>query len=110
MTFGIHHTCLTVSNMEKSLTFYKDGLGLEIVKDVDEQGERLSMETQMEGAHNRLVWLKTSKGNTLVELLQYFHPVEAFPSDARCCDVACLIFRFWLTISIRHMKHFLRWE
>ncbi len=76
MTFGIHHTCLTVSNMEKSLTFYKDGLGLEIVKDVDEQGERLSMETQMEGAHNRLVWLKTSKGNTLVELLQYFHPVE----------------------------------
>ncbi|EHF00072.1 hypothetical protein HMPREF9469_00986 [ [[Clostridium] citroniae WAL-17108] len=88
MTFGIHHTCLTVSDMDKSLIFYRDGLGLDVVKDVDEQGERLSMETQMEGAHNRLVWLKTSMGNTLVELLQYIHPLgKAFPSDARCCDV-----------------------
>ena len=75
MTFGIHHTCLTVSDMDRSLTFYRDGLGLEIVKDVEEKGERLSMETQMEGAHNRLVWLKTTMGNTLVELLQYIHPV-----------------------------------
>lgn len=88
MTFGIHHTCLTVSDMEKSLKFYRDGLGLEIVQDVDEQGERLSRETQMEGAHNRLVWLKTTMGNTLVELLQYIHPIgKPFPADARCCDV-----------------------
>ncbi len=88
MTFGIHHTCLTVSDMDKSLRFYRDGLGLTVVQDVEEQGERLSRETEMEGAHNRLVWLKTTQGNTLVELLQYIHPVgKPFPADARCCDV-----------------------
>lgn len=86
--WGIHHTCLTVSNMEESLRFYRDGLGLEVVHDVEEKGERLEKEVNLPGAHNRLVWLKTKNGDTLVELLQYFNPKgKEFPKDARCCDV-----------------------
>ena len=73
-TWSIHHTSLAVGDMDKSLEFYRDGLGLRVVNDVEEKGERLSRQVELEAAHNRLVWLATTEGETLVELLEYKHP------------------------------------
>lgn len=73
-TWSIHHTSLAVGDMEESLRFYRDGLGLAVVNDVEERGERLSRQVELPEAHNRLVWLRTAEGETLVELLEYKHP------------------------------------
>ena len=38
MIKGVHHTCITVSDLERSVTFYRDALGLELV--MTEESER----------------------------------------------------------------------
>ena len=46
-TWGIHHTSLVVSDADKALRFYRDGLGLELVGDVEEQTERLAQQVEV---------------------------------------------------------------
>ena len=58
-TWGIHHTSLVVSDVDKALRFYRDGLGLELVGDVEEQTERLAQQVEVPGAWIRCMWLKT---------------------------------------------------
>ena len=48
-TWGIHHTSLVVSDADKALRFYRDGLGLELVGDVEEQTERLAQQVEVPG-------------------------------------------------------------
>ena len=73
-TWSIHHTSLAISDGDKSLEFYRDGLGLRVVNDVEEKGERLSRQIELPNAVNRLIWLVTTEGETLVELLEYKNP------------------------------------
>lgn len=85
-TWSIHHTSLAISDGEASLRFYRDGLGLRVVNDVEEKGERLSRQVQLEDACNRLIWLATTEGETLVELLEYKNPRgKAFTLN--CADI-----------------------
>jgi catechol 2,3-dioxygenase-like lactoylglutathione lyase family enzyme len=85
---GIHHTSLVVSDMERSLGFYRDLLGLEVVIDTEMQGEMLDKEVALEGSHIRVVELKVGGANVFLELLQYFAPSgKPFPEDFRCADV-----------------------
>ena len=83
---GIHHTSRTVSDMDRSLGFYRDLVGLEVVLDTEMSGPMLEAEVGLEGAHLRLVALGTGDGQPMVELLQYLSPD---PADAptRPCDV-----------------------
>jgi catechol 2,3-dioxygenase-like lactoylglutathione lyase family enzyme len=83
---GIHHVSRSVGDMDRSLGFYRDLLGLEVVLDTEMQGEMLDREVGLEGAHLRLVELGAGDGGTLFELLQYFSPHPA-AKDARPCDV-----------------------
>lgn len=85
-TWSIHHTSLAVSNAEESLKFYRDGLGLRVVNDVEERGERLSRQVELKNAHNRLIWLATTEGETLVELLEYKNP-RGKKFDLTCNDI-----------------------
>ena len=84
--WSIHHTSLAISDGDRSLTFYRDGLGLRVVNDVIEQGERLSRQIELPDAVNRLIWLATSEGETLVELLEYKNP-RGKPFDLNCADI-----------------------
>jgi len=38
MITGVHHTCITVSDLDRSVAFYRDVLGLELV--MTEESER----------------------------------------------------------------------
>ena len=87
MIRSIHHTSRTVSDMERSLSFYRDLLGMPVVLDTEMQGEMLEREVAMPGAHLRFVLLDAG-GETSLELLQYHAPPgEPFPKEAKPADV-----------------------
>lgn len=88
LVHGVHHVSRTVSDMDRSLHFYRDLLGLRVVLDTEMRGEMLSREVALEGAHLRLVELAADGDSELLELLQYFAPDGApFPANARCSDI-----------------------
>lgn len=70
----VNHTGISVSDMDKSLTFYRDLLELEVIFDSDvPENERLSSVVGMANAKGRVVWLRA--GDTMIELWQWDNPV-----------------------------------
>lgn len=82
----VNHTGISVSNMETSLTFYRDLLELEVIFDSDVAGnEALSSVVGMDNAQGRVVWLRA--GDTMIELWQWDHPSgRALPSNYQPAD------------------------
>jgi catechol 2,3-dioxygenase-like lactoylglutathione lyase family enzyme len=93
---GVHHTSRSVGDMDRSLAFYRDLLGLEVLLDTEMSGEMLEREVALEGARLRLVELGTG-GETMLELLQYHEPQprqevdELRPCDAGAHHVALAV-------------------
>jgi len=83
---GVHHTSRSVGDMDRSLAFYRDLLGLEVLLDTEMSGEMLEREVALEGARLRLVELGTG-GETMLELLQYHSPPSRDGEELRPCDV-----------------------
>src|SRR5207245_8804967 len=65
------HVCVAVSSIERSLPFYRDLLGLDVVFDVDLDGPPMELVTGEPGAKGRMVG--GLLGGTVVELLQFTH-------------------------------------
>jgi catechol 2,3-dioxygenase-like lactoylglutathione lyase family enzyme len=83
---GIHHTSRSVRDMDRSLGFYRDLLGMEVVLDTEMEGEMLEREVALEGARLRLVELGR-EGEPLLELLEYYEPRPAEDREPlRPCD------------------------
>ena len=57
--------------MENSLKFYRDQLGLKIIKDMDEQGNYLDNMLSLNDVRVRTVKLSANGNTTLVELLEF---------------------------------------
>jgi len=84
---GVHHTSRSVGDMDRSLAFYRDLLGLEVLLDTEMAGEMLEREVALDGARLRLVELGTG-GETMLELLQYHEPEPRDTGgELRPCDV-----------------------
>jgi catechol 2,3-dioxygenase-like lactoylglutathione lyase family enzyme len=84
---GVHHTSRVVSDMARSLPFYRDVLGMKVVLDTEMAGEMLEREVALPGARLRFVLLQADDA-PFVELIQYFSPVGArLPSDSGCADI-----------------------
>jgi catechol 2,3-dioxygenase-like lactoylglutathione lyase family enzyme len=87
-TEGLHHTSRTVADMDRSLAFYRDLLGMQVILDTEMRGDMLSREVALPDAHLRLAELASGSTQPFLELLQYFSPSGAqYPEDARCSDV-----------------------
>ena len=71
---AVRHVGIVVSDMERSLQFYRDLLGLEVARDLDESGAYLDAMLALESAHVRTVKLRVPPGETLVELLEFASP------------------------------------
>ena len=83
---GIHHTSRSVSDMDRSLGFYRDLLGMEVLLDTEMQGEMLDNEVGLEGARVRVVELGI-EGEPMLELLGYASPLPRdWEDDLRPCD------------------------
>ena len=84
MINAVHHVSFTVSDMERSLVFYRDGLGFQVQDDRTVSGPFPETVSGFEGAHLRIIHLR-GHGQGL-ELIQYHQP-EGRALAPRSCDV-----------------------
>ena len=76
----VYHTGFTVSDIERSLVFYRDILGLTLVKRQTGTAPYLATITGFEGVRLETAHLQPAAGGSMLELLQYIsHPAP--PTD-----------------------------
>src|SRR3984893_5026430 len=81
------HTGITVSNLERSLAFWRDVLGFEFSHRANQKGEMAEQITGVKGAELKLGVVKAPGGHK-IELLEHLEPANR-NKDAilRPCDV-----------------------
>src|SRR5205823_3304751 len=79
------HTGFTVSNLERSLAFWRDVLGFELSHRAHHTGDLASEVTGVPGAEISIAVLK-GYGHK-IELLEYLAPVNRRRFDIQPCDV-----------------------
>jgi catechol 2,3-dioxygenase-like lactoylglutathione lyase family enzyme len=93
---AVDHTGITVSNLERSLTFWRDVLGFELSHRAHQTGEMASKITGVAGAELKLAVMKAPGGHK-IELLEYLAPsdrkqhVDLSPCDVGSVHVALLV-------------------
>ena len=80
------HTGITVTNLERSLAFWRDVLGFELSHRAHQKGGLAEEITGVSGAEIQLAVLKTPTGHKL-ELLEYLAPADRKHINPRPCDV-----------------------
>jgi catechol 2,3-dioxygenase-like lactoylglutathione lyase family enzyme len=101
---AIVHTGLTVADLERSLRFWRDGLGMQEALSQEKEGGYLEAIVREPGAHVRMVQLEFPGGGERIELFQYLAPtgghVSGRPADVgfshvcvACADVDALLGR-----------------
>jgi len=83
MIKGVRHVGITVTNMEKSLMFYRDLLGLKIERNMDESGQHIDNMLSMKNVRVNTIKMSASdNGPTLIELLEFkSHPNNSIHTD-----------------------------
>lgn len=83
--FGVQHVGVTVSNLERTLRFYRDSFGLEPTFVLDKlSGEDVSEAIGVPDAILTVAFLPV--GNTFIELIHYDNPAGR-PFSLRPCDI-----------------------
>jgi len=84
---GVHHGGISVSDMDASLAFYRDGLGLEVILDAVRDAPYLHEALAVPFRALRYVLLRVpgTDGGAVVELLEY-QGAERMPAAARPQD------------------------
>jgi len=86
MIKAIHHTCICVTDMERSLTFYRDLLGMKVTIDSRHSGPVVDQILALENTDARRVYLAGYGGK--IELFEFDSPEgKPFPDDFRVCDI-----------------------
>lgn len=70
LVIGYRHTGIIVNNMEKSLEFYRDFLGLKIIQDFTDESEYINKITGIKNGCAHFIKLSMPDGSVL-ELLEY---------------------------------------
>ena len=65
---GVHHTGITVSDLDRSVAFY-ERLGFEVAERMEEEGEEVERGVGVPGAKLRVAMLEGP--NSRLELIQY---------------------------------------
>jgi catechol 2,3-dioxygenase-like lactoylglutathione lyase family enzyme len=82
---GFFHAGVTVSDMEASLRFYRDGLGLEASFDGESAVTNARQIWNIDPERVRVVFLTVPGSDAFVELFE-FMGIERHPASARPCD------------------------
>ena len=90
---GLHHTCFTVSSLERSLAFYRDLLGCEVLARRERKGGYFAAIVGYPDAHVRMAHLRVPLSEHLIELFEYLAPAGApVPIEPRLIGCAHLCF------------------
>jgi catechol 2,3-dioxygenase-like lactoylglutathione lyase family enzyme len=73
-TRRLHHTGYTVSDLDRSVGFYRDLLGCEVIAEQEKQGGYLAAIVGYPDAHVRMAHLRVPGGEHVLELFQYLSP------------------------------------
>ena len=74
---AVRHFGIVVSDMGTSLRFYRDLLGLKVVRAMNESGEYIDTVLSLQNVRVTTVKMSADSGSTLVELLEFkSHPRE----------------------------------
>jgi catechol 2,3-dioxygenase-like lactoylglutathione lyase family enzyme len=76
----IHHTGYTVSDLGRSVAFYRDLLGCEVIVEQEKQGGYMAAIVGYPDAHVRMAHLRVAGSEHVVELFQYLSP-DGAPAD-----------------------------
>jgi len=85
---AIRHTGIVVSDMKRSLRFYRDLLGMEVWADFKDDSEIIQTITEVPGANIWMIKLKAADGVS-IELLQYLSHPQDVPKPVKAYDVGC---------------------
>lgn len=84
----LRHAGIVVTDMEESLGFYRDLLGLRVVLDKELSGEFLDGLLGLRGVRMRAVMLQAPDGNR-VELFQFRSHPKKRPENIAISDIGC---------------------
>jgi catechol 2,3-dioxygenase-like lactoylglutathione lyase family enzyme len=85
LIIGAHHTSFTVADLEKSLEFFRDHLGLEVVFTREVRNDYFGRVVGLPGCVVKAALLRVPGSNHHVELFQYVAP-PGRPISPRPCD------------------------
>ena len=85
MITGTHHTSFTVSNLEDTLHFFCDLLGLEASPIIKQRGEVTANVLQIPGA-SLMISFVTTPDNSNIEFIEYLAP-EGDKIDLKTCNI-----------------------
>jgi catechol 2,3-dioxygenase-like lactoylglutathione lyase family enzyme len=83
MIYGLH-CAISVSDMERSLSFYRDLLGMEVIMELDIEDDRIGKVIGEQGVHCKIIHL--SSGGAVIELFQYQPGGENFAGRMKQYD------------------------
>lgn len=80
------HFSFTVKDLERSVSFYRDTLGMDLVATMERKGDDISGIVAFENAHLKIAFLELPRSSGLrLELIQYLAPV-GHAIDNRTCN------------------------
>ena len=84
MILATRHAGIVVRDIEKSLRFWRDVMGLNVAADFREEGEFIDTAQRLSGVKLRMIKLAAPDGS-MIELLQDdAHPTPTVPSNELC--------------------------
>jgi catechol 2,3-dioxygenase-like lactoylglutathione lyase family enzyme len=79
---SLYHVGFTVSDIERSIEFYRDALGLSLYRRQQGTAEYVGRITGFPGVRLEVALMRLSDGSGMLELLQYVsHPAPATPRE-----------------------------
>ena len=90
---GYRHTGIITKDIKKSLDFYHNILGLEVIQEFTDTSDYINEITGLKGAEAHFIKLK-AKDETVLELLEYLtHPTNPLESSIINVGVCHIAFR-----------------
>jgi len=83
-----HHVSITVSDLKRSISFYRDTLGFQPVEFLEASGEEVSAGLGLEGVSLKLAAME--RGDLVLELIEYSAPEGRKMIAPEPCDVGCM--------------------
>lgn len=92
---GVHHTSFTVADLERSVTFFRDALGLEVLYVREVRDDYFGRIVGLPGCAVKAALLRLPGSSHHVELFQYLEPpgrsVDPRPCDPGSCHLSFLV-------------------